>query len=136
MDILKNNIPMDGRVPMGAILIQEENIDKNPRYLMEWNGNSSIDHCELLLLQKAQNLGWDLRTCTIIVTCEPCVMCFGALSLGKIKKIIFGCYNDKFGFFSGGYNLLNNGLFQPEIIGGIEEDFWMNILKIFFKGLR
>ena len=31
-----------------------------------------------------------------------------------------------------GYNLLNNELFQQEIIGRIQEDFWMNI-KDFFK---
>lgn len=31
------------------------------------------------------------------VTCEPCIMCAGALSLVKIRRVYFGCRNDRFG---------------------------------------
>ena len=38
-----------------------------------------------------------LRNCDLYVTCEPCIMCASALSKVGIHKVIFGCFNDKFG---------------------------------------
>lgn len=38
-----------------------------------------------------------LRNTDLYVTCEPCIMCAGALSLLNIKSVIYGCPNDKFG---------------------------------------
>lgn len=31
------------------------------------------------------------------VTCEPCIMCAAALREVKIKMVVFGCSNDRFG---------------------------------------
>ena len=31
------------------------------------------------------------------VTCEPCIMCAAALRDMKIKTVVFGCSNDRFG---------------------------------------
>lgn len=36
-------------------------------------------------------------SCSLYVTCEPCVMCAGALSALGIKRAVYGCANDKFG---------------------------------------
>jgi tRNA(Arg) A34 adenosine deaminase TadA len=38
-----------------------------------------------------------LGGCTLYVTCEPCIMCASALSLLGLKRVVFGCPNDKFG---------------------------------------
>lgn len=35
--------------------------------------------------------------CQLYVTCEPCIMCAGALSLLGIPRVVYGCPNDKFG---------------------------------------
>lgn len=35
--------------------------------------------------------------CDLYVTCEPCIMCAGALSLLGFRSVTFGCPNDKFG---------------------------------------
>ena len=35
--------------------------------------------------------------CDLYVTCEPCIMCAGALSLLGFRKVYYGCGNDKFG---------------------------------------
>jgi len=35
--------------------------------------------------------------CALYVTCEPCIMCAGALSLLGFREVCFGCPNDKFG---------------------------------------
>jgi tRNA-specific adenosine deaminase 2 len=36
-------------------------------------------------------------TCRLYVTCEPCIMCAGALSLLGFESVAYGCPNDKFG---------------------------------------
>ena len=34
---------------------------------------------------------------TLYVTCEPCVMCAGAMSALGVREVVYGCANDKFG---------------------------------------
>ena len=134
MNLLKDNLHNDhpSLVPIGCVLINEHN-----DYIIKWNGKS-IDHCELLAIKEAQCNNWDLRKSLIIITCEPCSMCLTALCLVKIKTIVFGCYNKVFGALGGNFNLLkiNNNLYKPEIIGGLDEIFWSQILENFFKKLR
>ena len=38
-----------------------------------------------------------LSNCDLYVTCEPCIMCAAALSKLGIRKVYFGCHNDRFG---------------------------------------
>lgn len=35
--------------------------------------------------------------CDLYVTCEPCLMCAAALGRLGIRRVIFGCFNDRFG---------------------------------------
>ena len=37
------------------------------------------------------------RQTDLYVTCEPCIMCAAALSKLGIRKVYFGCHNDRFG---------------------------------------
>jgi len=37
------------------------------------------------------------QDCDVYVTCEPCIMCAGALGLLKIRRVVFGCKNERFG---------------------------------------
>lgn len=125
-------------VPIGCLLVYEKNntFYQNNLYLTQWNGPSTIDHAELLIIQKALLLSWDLNKCTLFVSCEPCIMCAGAIGLSKIKRIVFGCEN----FTKGGLYKNNvlywNNLYKTEIIGGIMDDYWSTILKQFFLNKR
>ena len=38
-----------------------------------------------------------LRSAELYVTCEPCIMCAAALSLVRLRRVVFGCANDRFG---------------------------------------
>jgi tRNA(Arg) A34 adenosine deaminase TadA len=37
------------------------------------------------------------RHCDLFVTCEPCIMCAAALAMVGIRRVVFGCKNDRFG---------------------------------------
>jgi tRNA(Arg) A34 adenosine deaminase TadA len=38
-----------------------------------------------------------MKRCTVYVTCEPCIMCAAALAQVGLKRVVFGCRNDRFG---------------------------------------
>ena len=38
-----------------------------------------------------------MQECTVYVTVEPCIMCAYALNLARVKRVVFGTHNDKFG---------------------------------------
>jgi tRNA(Arg) A34 adenosine deaminase TadA len=68
--------------------------------------NSSLDtemleaavHSDLLpTLSRPTFTVSDFKHCCLYVTCEPCIMCAAALSMIQIGRVVFGCYNDKFG---------------------------------------
>jgi len=46
-----------------------------------------------------------LKECTLYVTVEPCIMCAAALRLMEIKKVYFGCNNERFGGCGSIYHL-------------------------------
>ena len=50
-------------------------------------------HAELVALEGLSAA--EIRDLELYVTVEPCIMCAGALANVKIKKVTFGCHNDK-----------------------------------------
>ena len=38
-----------------------------------------------------------LEACDLFVTCEPCLMCADALARLRVRRVVFGCHNDRFG---------------------------------------
>lgn len=60
-------------------------------------------HAEIVAIEEiAAKYGADeamrvLAETTLYVTCEPCIMCAGALDNVRIARVVFGCHNDRFG---------------------------------------
>jgi tRNA(adenine34) deaminase len=117
------------QVPVGCVLVSE-----NLVLYSGYNGTTPLQHCEILSILWGQKQKIDWSKTHIYITCEPCAMCLSALSLVKIRRIVFGCYNDKFGAIYGHCNLLSHydTLYKPEIIGGIAELQCAKLLEDFF----
>ena len=60
--------------------------------------------------------------CALYVTCEPCIMCAGALSLLGFREVCFGCPNDKFGGNGSILAVHENGCAPCGGFGGTERD--------------
>jgi tRNA-specific adenosine deaminase 2 len=79
----------------------------------------------------------DLDRSTLYVTCEPCIMCAAALALVKIKRVVFGCRNDKFGgcgsilHMHQGDNSNDKDCY--EITGGVLEREAIALLRSFYN---
>ena len=57
-------------------------------------------HAELVVTDEILARGQPVsifQECDVYVTCEPCIMCAGALGLLKIRRVVFGCKNERFG---------------------------------------
>ncbi|MCX8014584.1 MAG: nucleoside deaminase, partial [candidate division WOR-3 bacterium] len=74
----------------------------------------------------------------IYVTLEPCLMCTGALILARIKRLVFGAYDKKFGACGSLYNIPEDDLFNHnfEVIPNILSEESQALLKAFFKKQR
>ena len=56
-------------------------------------------HCEVNCIRQIYREKNEdkLNESVVYVTCEPCIMCAYALNIAKVKGVVFGCENDKFG---------------------------------------
>jgi tRNA(Arg) A34 adenosine deaminase TadA len=64
-----------------------------------------------------------LEDYSLIVTLEPCVMCFGACNLARLKEVIFVLNDEKFGYSK---TLQNLNIFSKTLRN-------LNILKTSYR---
>ncbi len=126
-------------VPVGAVLVQDQKIIARAHNLRETK-NNSIGHAELLVISKASKKlkSWRLLNTTLYVTLEPCAMCFGAIVLARVKRVVFGAY-DKKAVVCGSvtdFNQMKHFNHHPQVAGGVMAQECGRLLSDFFKQLR
>ncbi len=127
-------------VPVGAALFDKDDnlicANHNRRELDQ----NPMSHAEILVLQEAsQILGtWRLEETTIAVTLEPDAMCAGAISLSRVKKLIYGAQNEKAGAAYSLYNIPQDPRLNHfvEIKDNILSHESKDILSSFFETKR
>lgn len=127
-------------VPIGAIIV-----DINGEVLSKAH-NSVISlcdpcaHAEILALRNAcSKIGnYRLLDMVIYVTVEPCIMCMGAIIHARLKKLVFGAYDPKWGAAGSLYNFAEDKRLnhKTEIIPGICENKCKTLMQDFFKEKR
>jgi tRNA(adenine34) deaminase len=77
---------------------------------------------------------WRLDDLTLIVTLEPCVMCAGAILQSRIKRLVFGAFDQKAGAVGSSLDVIRDvrALSKAEVVSGVLEDKCALILKQFF----
>lgn len=127
-------------VPIGAILVQ-----KSGEILAEaWNKTlSSSDptaHAEILVLRSAGKrlVNYRLPDTTLYVTIEPCVMCMGALIHARVKRLVFGAKDPKWGGAGSLYAFSEDRRFNHriEVKSGVLEAECREIIQDFFRMKR
>jgi len=97
-------------------------------------------HAELLALRAAAAARGSARLpgCDLIVTLEPCPMCAAAISLFRVRRLIFGAYDPKGGGVEHGARIFDAASchHRPEIIGGVRETDCAALLHDFFTARR
>jgi tRNA(adenine34) deaminase len=72
---------------------------------------------------------------TMVVTLEPCGMCAGAIAQSRIKRLVFGAFDEKAGAVGSVWDLLRDtrSIYKPEVIGGVLKSECGSILRNFLK---
>lgn len=128
-----------GEVPIGAIIV------KNDQCIAEgWNTpiatHDPTAHAEIMAIRKAGVVLQNYRLCdaTLYVTLEPCVMCMGAISHARIKRLVFGAFDPKRGAVCNALSLTDASFLNHRVnwTGGTLEEECRELLKDFFRARR
>ncbi len=128
-----------GEVPVGAVLVHKNKLLASACNLTIFR-NDPTAHAEILLLRKASTVlkNYRLGDTIMYVTMEPCAMCAGALLWARVKKVVFGCWDEKSGCLG---SVLNFSQVRPfnhrlQVLGGIMEEECRQIVQNFFRSKR
>lgn len=130
----KNN----NEVPVGAIVVLNDEIIGRG-YNCPIGTCDPTAHAEIMAMRDAakKNNNYRLTDATLIVTLEPCVMCFSAMIHARIKRLIFGALDLKAGANSV-FGLFDSQKFNHKIecSGGVLQSECAGILTGFFQKKR
>ena len=129
-----------GEIPVGAVVIAGDGtVLARAGNAVEAQADASA-HAELLALRAAAALRGEPRLpdCDLVVTLEPCPMCAQAISLFRIRRLVFGAYDPKGGGVEHGARVFDAASchHRPEVVGGVREAEAAALLRAFFQARR
>lgn len=136
---LAQRAEQQGEVPVGALLVFGDTL------LAEgWNrpiqSHDPTAHAEIVALRHAgiTRQNYRLPDTTLYVTLEPCVMCMGAIAHARIKRLVFGAFDDKRGAVCNALHLSDAPFLNHHIewTGGVLQQTCSELLSDFFKTRR
>ena len=126
-------------VPIGAVIVRNDQIIARAHNTKEKEKNP-LCHAEILAIDQAcKKIGdWRLEQCEMYVTVEPCLMCCGAILHSRLKKIVYGTANPKFGYVESIKNVLTDpqNNHTVEVENGICRDECQKLMTKFFESKR
>ena len=126
-------------VPIGAVVVREGRIIAKAYNQVEMLKDATA-HAEMLAITQAEAAvgDWRLNDCDLYVTKEPCAMCAGALVHVRMRRVIFGCPDDRSGGAGGIINLLQMPTFNHrcDISTGVLQQECASLLQSFFRARR
>jgi tRNA(adenine34) deaminase len=128
-----------GEVPVGAVVVIDERIiGRGSNSPIAQNDPSA--HAEMLALREAaQAIGnYRVEGATVYTTLEPCVMCAGALVAARVKRLVFGTRDLRFGGVRSKFRIVDSDLLnhQVEIVEGVLAVDCVELLQSFFDARR
>jgi tRNA(adenine34) deaminase len=129
----------NGDVPIGSVIVCENRVIGRA-YNQREQLNDPTAHAEIVALtQAAAAQGtWRLHGCTIYVTLEPCPMCAGALVLGRLDRLVYGCTDPKAGACGSLYDIVRDARLNHrlDVTAGVLADDCARLLQAFFQARR
>lgn len=125
-------------VPIGAIVVKDHQIIATG-FNYTINSMDPTAHAEIFAIRKAAQVlkNYRLINTTIYCTLEPCIMCFGAIIQARIKHIVFGARDLKYGALGSMFDLEKYSWnHKSTVTSGILELQCKELLQEFFKQKR
>ena len=138
--LLAKEAAIKGDVPVGALVVDDAGTIFGMGANLREQDNDPTAHAEIVAIRDAaKKLGnYRLDDLTIVVTLEPCGMCAGAIAQSRIKRLVFGSFDEKYGAVGSVWDLLRDSraIYKPEVISGVLEDECGQLLSEFFTTKR
>ncbi len=129
-----------GEVPVGAVVLSPHGTVLATAHNLRESSADPTAHAEVLALRRAGAVAgdWQLTGCTLVVTLEPCTMCAGALVLARIRRLVFGAWDDKAGAAGSLWDVVRDRRLnhRPEVLAGVRKDECAELLTRFFADRR
>jgi tRNA(adenine34) deaminase len=127
-------------VPVGALVVNDQGEIIGVGENLREKNNDPTAHAEIVAIKNAaQKIGnWRLDDLTMVVTLEPCAMCAGAIVQTRMKRLVFGAFDEKAGAVGSIWDVVRDAraLTKIEVISGVLEKECAQVLTNFFKGRR
>ena len=126
-------------IPVGAVVVAGGEIIArgHNRSIMDHDPSG---HAEIAALRAAgaATANYRLVDATLYVTLEPCAMCVGALIQARIRRLVFGAYDEKAGAAGSVLDLAGERKLNHrfEVNGGLLQEECGALLTAFFSGKR
>jgi tRNA(adenine34) deaminase len=128
-----------GEVPVGALVVSGGSI-AGRGYNTPISTRDPTAHAEIVALREAARALGDYRLpeATLYVTMEPCAMCAGAMVNARIRKLVFGVRDLRFGAVRSKFRIADSDLLNHriEIVEGVLPEECLRRLKSFFEQRR
>ena len=128
-----------GEVPVGALVVREGHI-VGRGCNRPISAQDPTAHAEIIALREAGLVvgNYRLLDCDLYVTVEPCAMCAGAITLARIRRLIYGAEDPKAGAVHSMLHVLNHPKLnhQVEVTAGVLAAKCMDLLQTFFRNRR
>lgn len=137
---LANQAATFNDVPVGALVVNDKGEIIGVGENLREKNNDPTAHAEIVAIKEAaQKIGnWRLDDLTMVVTLEPCAMCAGAIVQTRMKRLVFGAFDEKAGAVGSVWDVVRDtrALTKIEVISGVLEKECAQVLTKFFKGKR
>lgn len=128
-----------GEVPVGAVVVVDGLVVGEGRNRVE-ELRSPLAHAEMEALQRAlANVG-EKRLPTAVLYCslEPCFLCAGAILHTRVRRVVFGARDPKFGAVRSLGTVLEDPRLNHrcEVVEGVSAAASVELLRTFFRDKR
>ena len=137
---LANQAATFNDVPVGALVVNDQGEIIGVGENLREKNNDPTAHAEIVAIKNAAQKidNWRLDDLTMVVTLEPCAMCAGAIVQTRMKRLVFGAFDEKAGAVGSVWDVVRDtrALTKIEVISGVLEKECAQVLTNFFKGKR
>ena len=137
---LAKETAIKGDVPVGALVVDDAGTIIGMGANLREQDNDPTAHAEIVAIRNAASeIGnYRLDDLTMVVTLEPCGMCAGAIAQSRIKRLVFGSFDEKYGAVGSVWDLLRDtrAIYRPEVLSGVLEKECGELLTEFFTTKR
>jgi tRNA(adenine34) deaminase len=137
---LAKEAAIKGDVPVGALVVDDAGTIVGMGANLREQDNDPTAHAEIVAIRNAASeIGnYRLDELTMVVTLEPCGMCAGAIAQSRIKRLVFGSFDEKYGAVGSVWDLLRDtrAIYRPEVLSRVLEKECGDLLSDFFTTKR